>query len=84
MTIKLFAEYFDKLGYGLFAGGVVTLLVTKNWQISLPVIIIGFSCMIIGEINKRRLRNFKESIRKDILKKNSELKPISNLLETYL
>ena len=60
-TIKFSQEYYDKIGYSLFTGGIITLVTTPSKWISYGLIGIGFTCMVISVINKRRLEKFEES-----------------------
>ena len=60
-SILFYQEYFDKIGYGLFTGGIVALVTTNKIAISYGLIIIGFTCIIIAGINKRRFEKFEES-----------------------
>lgn len=55
-------EFFDKAGFGLFTGGIVTLVTTDEFETSCGLIVIGFTCLIISSINKKRLEKFQESI----------------------
>ena len=59
-TIKFSQEYYNKIGYSLFTGGIITLVTTPSKMISYGLIVIGFTCMIISVINQRRLEKFEE------------------------
>jgi NADH:ubiquinone oxidoreductase subunit 5 (subunit L)/multisubunit Na+/H+ antiporter MnhA subunit len=65
-TIRFYQEYFDKIGYALFTGGIITLVTTDKSVTSYGLILIGFTCMVIAGINKRRFEKFEESKKKDM------------------
>jgi hypothetical protein len=64
--MRFYHEYFDKIGYSLFTGGLVTLVTTDESVISGGLIVIGFTCMIISAVNKKKCDNFEELIRQKL------------------
>lgn len=63
LAIKSYEEYFDKVGYAVFAGGLVALVTTQEKSGSYGLIFIGVSCMLIGMLNKNRYERFENSIK---------------------
>ncbi len=49
---KFAQEYYDKVGYSLFTGGIIVLFTTSEFISSLGLTIIGITCIIIS-INKK-------------------------------
>lgn len=60
-TMKNYQDYFDKTGYALFTGGLVTLATADKYVTSFGLIIIGITCIIISAINRNRIEKFEES-----------------------
>jgi hypothetical protein len=60
---QIMAEYFDKVGYGMFSGGIVAFATTTQKNISIGIIIIGFSCVIIAVLNKNKVEKFQKDIK---------------------
>jgi len=64
---KFAHEYYDKIGYSLFTGGIIVLFSTSEIMSSLGLIIIGFTCIVIS-LKKKRIH---EKITNDFKKINS-------------
>jgi len=60
-TMLFYQDYFDKIGYALFTGGLIVLVTTEKTVTSYGLIVIGVTCVIIAGINKRRIEKFEES-----------------------
>lgn len=57
-------EYFDKVGFALFTGGLVASVTTDKIATSYGLIIIGATCVIISILNAKKLERFNESLKK--------------------
>lgn len=61
-TMKFYYRYFTGVGYGLFTGGIVTLVTTNSTWNSYFLIILGLTFMSTGELYGKKHRQFKELI----------------------
>ena len=59
-TIRSRWEYCDKVGYGLFTGGLVALVTSNKPTSSGGLVLIGFTCIFISVV----YRNFQENSKK--------------------
>jgi hypothetical protein len=60
---KFSYEHYDKMGYGLFTGGIVAYATTDRTLMSLGIIGIGFTCIFIYIIRKKKYDRFQELVK---------------------
>ena len=62
-TMIFYKNYFSNIGYGLFTGGIVTLVTTTSKITSWGLIILGFTSLVLSGIYENKHLKFKESIK---------------------